>query len=306
MADHGSPNIWRDFIPHGIWGVLGFAFGFEGVAHLLDGEFIQAALGGIGFLVCAAIVIHIEALRQRAQQVGRSWPLAGAVVLSFAIILSPFIEQRRWPFTETARSFTQKQVDKKIADATKPLIDRLATANDTIKDLQSKLERRVKSAQALTSSSPQPTPQGPINWNFDGQFLVVTDDGPASVIHVLLLQGTSTTSIRIKEAYVVSGLTGHRLPLLASAQKLNGREREDLPVNQVDIPPQADVWLELPFKPPISIGDFLGQWGTFKMTVIYEGAEKPYEHEFGQHFVEEKVHQQLGDAFSPHVTPREQ
>ena len=90
---------------------------------------------------------------------------------------------------------------------------------------------------------------------------------------------------------------------MANAQTQN--DRGYFPVNEVDIPPQALVWLELVFKPPLSIKDFVDQWGAFKVTIIYEGAEKPYDHEFDQNFVQAKLRQQIPAAFGPRVTHRE-
>jgi hypothetical protein len=72
-----------------------------------------------------------------------------------------------------------------------------------------------------------------------------------------VLQGTSTRSVSIKEAYAVSGLTGHKQELMASVP-YSGY----YPVYKVDIPPQAPVRLELLFKPPLSIRDFCRAMGT--------------------------------------------
>jgi len=83
-------------------------------------------------------------------------------------------------------------------------------------------------------SLPAPVNQGPINWNADGQFLVITGGGPDATINSVLLQGTSTTSVAIKEAFAVSGLTGHKQELMANVQ-----HKGYYSVDKIDIPPRV-------------------------------------------------------------------
>lgn len=80
--------------------------------------------------------------------------------------------------------------------------------------------------------------QRPIAWNLDSQFLVASGGGPDARINSVLLQGTSAASVSIKEAYAVSGLTGHKQELMANVQ-----DQGYYPVNKVDIPAGAPVWL---------------------------------------------------------------
>jgi hypothetical protein len=61
---------------------------------------------------------------------------------------------------------------------------------------------------------PNPS-QNHVVWDRGSQFLVVTGGGPNTQINSVLLQGTSTRSVSIKEAYAVSGLTGHKQELMA-------------------------------------------------------------------------------------------
>jgi hypothetical protein len=71
---------------------------------------------------------------------------------------------------------------------------------------------------AVTQQPPQspsapalPNPsQTPVVWDQGSQFLIVTGGGPNAQINSVLLQGKITRSVSIKEAYAVSGLTGHR------------------------------------------------------------------------------------------------
>lgn len=69
------------------------------------------------------------------------------------------------------------------------------------------------------------------------------------------------------------------------------------------MPPQAPVWLELIFKPPLSIGDFLDQWGKIHVTIVYDGTV--YNREFDENYIRRKLQQQIPGAFAPRVTPRD-
>jgi hypothetical protein len=118
------------------------------------------------------------------------------------------------------------------------------------------------------------------------------------LIHGVLVQGSSLAAVTIKEAYAISGLTGHKQDLMA-----NVPYRGYYPVDKVDIPPQAPVQLELLWKPPLSIRDFFDQWGKFTVTIIYDGVT--YTHEFDESYVRKKIQQEIPGAFGPRVTPRD-
>jgi hypothetical protein len=149
------------------------------------------------------------------------------------------------------------------------------------------------------SRPPLPNPsQNPVVWDRGSQFLVVTGGGPNAQINSVLLQGTSTTSVSIKEAYAVSGLTGHKQELMANVQY-----KGNYPVDQIDIPPQAPVWLELLFKPPLAVRDFVEQWGQLRVTIIYSDGTTD-DLNFDENYVRQKLQTMIPGAFGPHVSPR--
>jgi hypothetical protein len=162
--------------------------------------------------------------------------------------------------------------------------------------------------QPLQSSSPIPGHQGPpsspnpsqsaVMWDRNSQFFVASGGGPNAQINSVLLQGTSSRSVSIKKAYAVSGLTGHKQELMANVQY-----KGYYPVDQVDIPPQAPVWLELLFKPPLSVRDFLEQWGQLRAIIIYSDGTTD-DLTFDENDVRQKLQQMIPGAFGPHVTPR--
>jgi hypothetical protein len=144
---------------------------------------------------------------------------------------------------------------------------------------------------------PNPS-QNPVVWDNDRQFLVVTGGGRDAQINSVLLQGTSTRPVSIKEAYAVSGRTGHKQELMANVQY-----RGYYPVDKVDIPPQAPVSLELIFKPPLSIRDFIEQWGQLSVSIIYSDGNRD-DLNFDENYIHQKLQQMIPGAFGPNVTPR--
>jgi hypothetical protein len=150
---------------------------------------------------------------------------------------------------------------------------------------------------APSSLAPQSSDQTPINWQPDFQMNWYSGPQMAWIRFV----GKSTTLARIKDAYIVSKLTGHREPLqIANATNFNERWN----VNQIEpIPPGATTMLVFEPKPPPSIPDFLNQWGAFEFHVVYEGGE--YTKIYSQAYVHDKFASELPGIYGPHVAPKD-
>jgi hypothetical protein len=72
-------------------------------------------------------------------------------------------------------------------------------------------------------------------------------------------------------------------------------------MSKVDIPPQADVQLEMTWNPPLIVRDFLDQWGKFRVVVTYDDGTT-WEHEFDEAYVKGRLNHQIPSAFGPRVT----
>jgi hypothetical protein len=115
-----------------------------------------------------------------------------------------------------------------------------------------------------------------------------------------MFTGVSSTLARIKDAYIISTLTGHKEPLeLANATNLGERWK----IDQVEpIPPGAAVILAYEPKPPPSLPDFMSQWGAFEFHVVYDNKE--YVKIFSQDYINAKMAREMPGVFGPRVTPR--
>lgn len=242
----------------------------------------------------------------------RWWP--AAIALCVVYVAGPEIYRRAAapspavtaPAHEPKAETDSPPVNKQ--PASEGIITGLQAANE-LRELRSQVDelRRQRDA-ALADAKRKSTPtvqshvvSGPVEWLLDGQLIVASFDGKSYGVNGLIFQGTSKTAFHFKEAYLVSGLTGHRVELQANVHKVGAY----YPVTAVDIPMGAPVQIDYMFKPPLSIRDFVDQWGKFRFMVVYEDGST-FEHDYSEDEVRKQAQRQLPDAFGPQVTPKEQ
>src|ERR1700730_1117021 len=90
------PKTWKEAVPYIVWGILAFAFGFEGVAALIHGEWRRATFGFGGLVGLTAMLIHWTLVKQTFSDI--RWLVAAMMLAMIVVVLSPFVEQRQWPF----------------------------------------------------------------------------------------------------------------------------------------------------------------------------------------------------------------
>jgi hypothetical protein len=309
------PRTWREAIPYVVWVVLVLGFGLEFVAALVHGEWVRAGVSLAGLVALMAAALHWNQIRSWIARTNPNWLYPGLLVLLLAIILSPFIEEKRWPLSAWFQTsgppiaVHDPPTAEDIAKATAPIRAELEGVKRELATTKGELESVKQQLQAARSApatglvlTPEPTPakQGPITWHVNSQLMLVSGGEPNAVVSGLLFQGTSTASVSIKEAYVVSGLTGRKQTLVANVQSKGGY----YPVDKVDIPPGAPVQLDLIFDPGLPLRDFMDQWGKFRVTIIYSNGG-PYERDYDEAFVRQQLRQHVPNAFGPRVTPRD-
>jgi hypothetical protein len=248
----------------------------------------------IGLLGMAAATYY-------ALEVGPPSPrYPGPIILSIAALTWLLVGWQTWiGFHTQVQGYTQAQLDSAVSEAERTLQSKL---DETIRQRDADTAVTVHRARKLPEPVP-PAPSdvpGPISWNFNGQLIVASGGGQTAEVHGLIFQGQSTMTLRFKEAYAVSGLTGHKVELKANVQQIGAY----FPVTDVDVPADAPVQLDLIFQPPLSIRDFFDQWGKFRIVISYENGGS-LQHEFDERSVREKLQQQIPYAFGPRVTPRE-
>jgi hypothetical protein len=304
MADAELPKSWSDAgriaLGNSLWILPLVAIELALLGHLVEG-----AIAAIAWVVAmfAAVKLHVLqdllSNRDRRQQL-LTWAfiIGGAVALAFGI----FRLATQGPATVTSDQQPSPTSDQLAAErrGREGLERQLATTRTELQNTLAQLEQERQKHAAPpppATAAPAANQAGPINWNLNGQFLVVSGGGPDAKIHNVLFQGTSTAPVRITQAFAVSDLTGRRQEI-----KANVPYRGYYPVNEVDIPSEANVQLVLIWDPPLSIADFQAQWGKFRIVVSYDDTH--YEHRFDENFIRRHLEQMIPGVFGPRVTPR--
>jgi hypothetical protein len=295
--------------------LLALPFCFNGADGIMSGDWSKGFKGfGVGLPIALAgltFPLWRTRLRPATQRWIRTdamrWMLPAAFLALFLFVLGPDI-YRRATIVEPPQTGVVSQADYDAVSA------KLVAANDEIKsreeqrikieqviislqkqvaDLQAKLVAHEKElASHAFTSPPIPEDQTPINWQPEFN---VNYNGEKRIIWIRFA-GQATSLAHIKDAYIVSNLTGHSVHL----KVFDDARRWDI-TGIEPVAPGAVIELICDLSPPLPVTDFLEQWGTFEFHVIYDG-DKEHKQSFDQYAVEQyltKMH-----LFGPHVTPK--
>jgi hypothetical protein len=266
------PRSWIEAVPAILFGFYGLACAFEAVAAMNRGDFFIFSLNSGACALLAGISLAWWKRRDWLPQklvstatlivTDARWILASISVLLIVSALAPFVEQRRWPYV------SEKAASAPVA-GTWTAIPKNSGASE-----------------------------GPISWQEPFQLMRI---GTANGIQIdgLYFQGISNSQIQMKEAYIISDMTGHKEQLKANIQY-----KGEFPVNQVDIPSGASVDLVFEWKPQLSVGEFLDQWGKFRFVAMYN--EFTYEKSYDENFVRGLVQNTIPGVIGPRMTPKGQ
>lgn len=146
------PRNWREWRPWIAWGGLVIAFCFAFVDRLVQQHYGEALIALLGGLAVSVVALHSKAWLERTNP---NWAYAGALALLLAVFLSPFIEEKRWPFSAWFPNLvhdhgTPQQVDEKMA----ALQGKLDAANREI-------AAKNQQIQNLLHPPPAPAPPPP-------------------------------------------------------------------------------------------------------------------------------------------------
>jgi hypothetical protein len=327
MAETSLPSSWSEAVQSLHANSLWF-FPLVAAERVFDGHPYQA-LGAMAVWVIAAIaavqrgvVQKVTSTPERRRQL-LTWGLiaigAAALIWGIARLATEPQLANAADIAAAATKFEERIFSERGAN--RELIERLEASTRQLEDLKKKdetaqralavargeLQEAINQRDAVRTQQipPQPTPsnpqsaviKGPVAWDFNRQFVVVSGGETNAQVHSILLQGKSTDSTSFKEAYAISALTGRKQELVANA---NGYH----PVTSVDVPAQAPVWLELLFDPVLSLRDFQDKWGRLRVVIVY-GDGTIFQHDFDEAYVREKLTGQVPSAFGPRVTPRD-
>jgi hypothetical protein len=117
MSEGPLPKNWSDAIGQFVWGVLILGWGLELIISILDRQWARAFFALAGGVVFLAMLVHADQLRNRLMAINPNWIVAAAFVCLLALILSPFVEEKRWPFSTWFQTSTHAPSADEIAAA---------------------------------------------------------------------------------------------------------------------------------------------------------------------------------------------
>ena len=149
MSEASTPkNWWEAWSSHIVWGGLVFTCFFVFIEKLVErdwGSALAALLLGLGI---AAVALHSKAWLERTNP---NWACAGALALVLALILSPFIEEKRWPFSAWFPATpSETDIAKAVQKATDPIRAQLALAWKERDQAQARVKELENPPQQLT------------------------------------------------------------------------------------------------------------------------------------------------------------
>jgi hypothetical protein len=151
MSEASAPKTWWEAISaHVVWGALVFTCFLVFIEKLLERDFgtaLAALLLGLGI---AAVALHSRTWLDRTNP---NWVYAASVAAIFALILSPFVEEKRWPFSAWFSQPTQSarlpSADDIAAAVVKALPKQALPTTDEIESAAAPI--RAERDQALAS-----------------------------------------------------------------------------------------------------------------------------------------------------------
>ena len=93
-------------------------FGLEFVTALVHADWLDTIVSFVGLVGLMAAALHWTQLKTWTTRLNPNWIVATFSLLLLAIILAPFVEQRRWPFSTV---FHDPPTAEDIAKATAPI-----------------------------------------------------------------------------------------------------------------------------------------------------------------------------------------
>jgi hypothetical protein len=163
-------------------------------------------------------------------------------------------------------------------------------------DISSARAAAVARNSAVTGARPtSSTSGGPISWEQDF-FLTVAGTGRTAKIYGWLIRGKSTALVRLKDAYIVSELTGHKEPLSVYTEGL-----EQIRIDQIEpVPSNAPIQLGVEWQSPLSVQEFLEKWGHMEFDVIYDHDQ--FSNDFSDDYVRQRVYTIIPGSGGPQIT----
>jgi len=166
------------------------------------------------------------------------------------VILSPWVEEKRWPFSASFTGPSPNELQTLQSRLT-TLTQERDQARQQFTDAQARIQTlEARPNKSRPQSTPAPNDQGPtdpIRWE---QLDFGFEGGPEPMFIDIevLAEITGTLPVQIKDAYIISGTTGEKLPMMLDA----GKEGKILPGDANPIPNGMRFYLTTTLSSPLN------------------------------------------------------
>jgi hypothetical protein len=168
----GLPKTPKEWLLAAIWGIFAFAAGFESVVSLVHGEWGPSAAAFVLFLALAGVALMLtfsDRLRQWALGISPNWIVGACMTLLLIIALSPYVEEKRWPFSAW---FPAPATSEQIAAELARKLPTPPSGNDIAEAVAAKLPHAPTVDEIADAVLRKVTQQGPeaqiVSYGVDG------------------------------------------------------------------------------------------------------------------------------------------
>jgi hypothetical protein len=317
LNEFGSEDIWSKFVrwfvggtgasgQEGFWSrhscIFQKKFSFKHSEYFERGHIEQSWVPFIAQNLAARPRTTFDVHAPRPNAPWGLYIVCIAVVAALVYLFVPWAHLMSG--AETSALQERLTAAKQTTDA---LEKQLAASNDRIASLDAALKSRTSptTAQPVQASQPQPSSapndQGstaPIRWEQLG-FGFQGGPEPMFMDIEILSEITGMLPVEIKNAYIISGTTGEKLPMMLDA----GKEGKILPRNANPIPNGMRFYLTATFSSPLSGLQLLSKWG--KVLFFAEYDDKKYERTFDEEYMRNQLSRYPGSGLGPRITKKE-
>jgi hypothetical protein len=280
---------------------FGIHFFAESLGQIIVNPAYRAGTAAVALIGVTAIVIYRERLLEKFKDPSGGL-IVGVISIGLLVLaLSPFVEEKRWPFSAWFAAPRSEELENLRSQLTT-----LAQERDQARQQFATAQARIQTLEARTNTSrPQPPPapydQGPtdpIRWEQLG-FGFQGGPEPMFIDIEVLAEITGTLPVEIKDAYIMSGTTGEKLPMMLDT----GKEGKILPRDANPIPNGMRFYLTAMLSPPLSGLQLLSEWGKVLLFVEYDG--KKYERTFDEEYMRNQLSRYPGSGLGPRITKKQ-
>lgn len=302
MSDADIPDKLGPALRWAIAGIALFVFFLIAAEKFADGKndvgvvftvlFIATFLVAVKWKLMAQVLVAAAKWKWR-RAMGVGFIVVGVLCIAIGTYVLAY-QREGSRFTDGGRTLAEEQLKKERVEK-ETAQSRATNTQAALADMTRQRDEALRAAK-MPPPPPPPEDQIPVNWQTE--FQLNYEAGPKFIW--IRFVGQATALAKIKDAYILSSLTGRtsKLQVVDLSNQAVAWSIEEIE----PIPSGATVILICRFQPSLPPSDFQSQWGAFQFHVVYDN--KTFVKTYSQEYVSEKLIQYLPGVLGPRVTPK--